>query len=281
MHASCQTLRDRRTGRPAKVSGRPPKVDGRRRRQLLPAQWHNRRMPSSRPPCFVPIALALLLPAAPGFAATNTTAADGNAAAVLAARAFVAAATQQYGDAVDITVDPPAAGSRLPPCFRHEVFLPPGSKLWGKTRVGVRCNAPASWTAFLAVRVSVSGHYLVTARKINRGQTLTAGDLEIRRGDLAALPPSTLTDRQLAIGRRAKLGLVPQQALRREHLLQTPVIRQGDRVRIVARGEGFAAFSEGVALNHAAEGEVVKVRNGGGKTLSGIARAAGEVEVTP
>lgn len=236
-------------------------------------------MPTLHRAFFPAFALALL--AAPAPAAPNAAAPDGNAAAVLATRAFVIEATRQYGDAVDIAVDPPAPGTRLPPCFRHEVFLPPGAKLWGKTRVGVRCSVPGRWTAFLSVRVGVSGYYLVTARKINRGQTLTDGDFEVRRGDLTTLPPSTLTDRALAIGRRAKLGLAAQQPLRREHLLRSPVIRQGDRVRLVARGEGFAASSEGVALNNAAEGEVVKVRNTGGKTLSGVARAAGEVELAP
>lgn len=231
----------------------------------------------TRPFCCLAAATCLLLPPTLAGAAPP----DPNAAALLAARAFVVEATRQYGEAVSVAVDPPAAGTSLAPCFRHEIFLPSGSRLWGRTRLGVRCNSPGNWTAYLPVTVGVSGHYLATTRKINRGQLLTENDIEVRQGDLTQLPESTLSEPQSAVGRRAKLGLAGQQPLRREHLQQIPVIRQGDKVRVVARGEGFTVYSEGVALNHAGEGEPVKVRNGAGKTLSGVARAAGEVELAP
>lgn len=207
--------------------------------------------------------------------------ADGNAAAVLAAQAFVVAATQPYGDAVKVTVHAPAAGVKLPPCFRHEIFVPADTRLWGKSRVGVKCHQPGGWTAYLAVTVSVSGRYLVSARKINRGQIMTAGDFEPRVGELTELPASVLTDPQRVLGQRAKVSLAARQALRADHLQQTPVIRQGDRVRVVARGSGFSAAAEGVALNNAGAGEPIKVRIANGKTLHGIARQAGEVELPP
>lgn len=217
----------------------------------------------------------------------NTTAraanapADGNAAAVLAAQAFVVAATRQHGDAVEVKVHAPAAGVTLPPCFRHEIFVPAGSRLWGKTRIGVKCGQPGSWTAYLAVTVSVSGPYLVSARKINRGQTMTEGDFATRVGDLTALPAAVLGDPQRVLGQRARVSLAAGQALRSDHLQQTPVIRQGDRVRVLARGDGFSAAAEGVALNHAGVGEAVKVRIANGKTLHGLARRPGEVELPP
>lgn len=232
-------------------------------------------MPTRLLRCLATAACALSAPVATGATA------DHNAAAVLAARTFVVEATRQYGAAVSIEVAAPAGGASFGPCFRHEIFVPPGARLWGKSRVGVRCNAPASWTAYLPVTVRVSGHYLASSRKINRGQLLTESDLELRQGDLTQLPDSTLTELGAAVGRRAKVSLAGQQPLRREHLLQSPVIRQGDKVRVIARGEGFVAVSEGVALNQAGEGEPVKVRTGAGKTLSGVARTAGEVELAP
>lgn len=204
-----------------------------------------------------------------------------NASAVLAAQAFVAEATRQYGDAVRFRVHPPAPATRLPPCSRHEIFLPADTKLWGQTRVGVKCSNPTQWTAFLAVSVNVSGGYLVSARKINRGQTVTESDFEIKHGDLTTLPESTLTDPRQAVGQRAKVSLAAQQPLRRTHLHQSPVIRQGDKVRILARGAGFSASVDGVALNNAAEGEAIKVRISSGRTLSGTARLQGVVELPP
>lgn len=233
-------------------------------------------MPNLHLPVFWLLLIALLLPpavlGAPG---------DDNAAAVRAAQAYVAAATRQYGDAVNIKVSPPAAGTRFPPCARHEFFLPAETRLWGKTRVGVKCSNPSQWTAFLAVSVSVYGTYLVSARKINRGQTITESDFELRHGDLADLPDTALTDPRQLVGQRAKVSLTARQTLRREHFHQNPVIRQGDKVRILARGAGFAAAADGVALNNAAPGEPVKARTASGRTLTGIARGPGEVELPP
>lgn len=222
-------------------------------------------------------AVALLSPAA---RAANPPA-DGNAAAVLAAQAFVVDATRRYGDAVTVEVHAPAAGVKLPPCWRHEIFVPADSRLWGKTRVGVKCGQPGNWTAYLAATVSVTGPYLVSARKINRGQTLTAGDFETRVGELTELPATVLSDPQRVLGQRAKVSLAARQALRSDHLQQTPVIRQGDRVRVIARGSGFSAAAEGVALNNAGIGEAIKVRIANGKTLQGLARQPGEVELPP
>lgn len=222
-------------------------------------------------------AIALLAPAAHAAPPPN----ESNAAAVLAAQAYVVAATRQYGDAVNVTVQAPVAGVRLPPCFRHEIFVPAGSRLWGKTRVGVKCAQPGNWTAYLAVTVSVTGPYLLSARKINRGQTMTASDFVTQVGELTELPASVLTDPQRVLGQRARVSLGARQALRTEHLQQIPVIRQGERVRVLARGSGFAAAAEGVALNHAGIGEPIKVRIANGKTLHGVARGAGEVELPP
>lgn len=223
------------------------------------------------------LAIVLLSPAARGANLPS----DGNAAAVLAAQAFVVAATRQYGDAVTVAVHAPAAGVTLPPCFRHEIFVPADSRLWGKTRVGVKCSQPSGWTAYLAVTVSVTGPYLISARKINRGQTMTDGDFETRVGELTELPGSVLSDPQRVLGQRARVSLAARQALRSEHLQQTPVIRQGDRVRVVARGNSFSAAADGVALNNAGIGEPVKVRIANGKTLHGLARQSGEVELPP
>lgn len=212
--------------------------------------------------------------------ANGVAAADGNAAALSAVKAFATAASSEYGNRTSISVGPLAPDTRLPECQQLDVFLPADGKLWGKTRVGVKCSAPTSWTAYLPVHVTVSGRYVTSSRKLNRGQTLTASDIVLREGILSELPSSVMTDPAQVIGQRTKMGLAAHQALRREHLVLIPVIRQGDRVKITARGEGFSVASEGVALNHAAIGEELKVRSAAGRTLNGVARGTGQVELS-
>lgn len=219
----------------------------------------------------------LLLPCCPASGGQE----NGNAAAIKAVQDFLIHETRELGARAKIAVDAPPPGTSLSPCARHEVFLPAASRLWGKTTVGVRCNAPNEWTAYLPVTVTVHGKYVVSARKINRGQTITASDVELLEGDLTQLPATILNELQQAIGQQTKVGLAGKQVLRREHLLRQAVIKQGDKVKIVVRGSVFAVTSEGVALQDAADGESIKVRNSNGKTLSGVARPLGEVELAP
>lgn len=210
---------------------------------------------------------------------TGVSTADGNAAALAAVKAYATAASSQHGNRASVSVGPLAPETRLPECEQLDVFLPSDTRLWGKTRVGVKCSSPGHWTAYIPVNVTVSGRYLVSARKLNRGQALTAGDITLREGTLTDLPSSVLQDPAQVIGQRTKLGLAANQPLRREHLVLIPVIHQGDRVKITAQGDGFSVASEGIALNHAGVGEAIKVRSAAGRTLSGIARSAGEVEL--
>ena len=64
-------------------------------------------------------------------------------------------------------------------------------------------------------------------------------------------------------------------------LLSPPVIQQGQDVRLIYKGTGFAVSNEGKALNTAADGQVARARTGGGQTVSGIARPGGIIEITP
>lgn len=222
--------------------------------------------------CFLPLA---------GVLAAQRENNQTNLAAMKAVHSYISQKTLQYGDAVKITVTPPGGGIRLPACLMHEVFLPRDTSAWGDISVGVKCSQPKPWTAYLAVSIKIRGKYLVSRRKINRGQVITDGDVELREGDLTEQSIGTLTELQLAIGRRAKITLQSKQTINRAHLLQAPVIKLGDKVRVVVRAGGLLVEAEGIAIQNAAEGEPIKVRNSHGRTLNGIARINGEVDLVP
>ena len=50
--------------------------------------------------------------------------------------------------------------TRLPPCTAHEAFSPSGTRLSGKTHVGVRCLGPAIWSVLVPVHIAITGNYL-------------------------------------------------------------------------------------------------------------------------
>ncbi|MBS1141016.1 MAG: flagellar protein FlgA [Proteobacteria bacterium] len=170
--------------------------------------------------------------------------------------------------------------SRLPPCSAHEAFSPPGTRMSGKTHIGVRCLGPNIWSVLVPVQVAISGNYLTTTRPLVAGQAITVGDIAVRTGDLSALPTGVVTDPKSAIGKTLRNSLGSGQPLRSDQLLAPLVIRQGQTVRVISAGPGFAVSAEGKAMNNAAEGQLAQIRMASGQTVSGIAKADGSVEVS-
>ena len=170
--------------------------------------------------------------------------------------------------------------TRLPPCTAHEAFSPSGTRLSGKTHVGVRCLGPAIWSVLVPVHIAITGNYLTTSRPLVAGQTITAADLVVASGDLSTLPTGILGDPQSAIGKTLRNSLGAGQPLRADQIVAPLVIRQGQTVRVTSAGPGFAVSSEGKAMNNAAEGQIAQIRMGSGQTVSGVAKADGSVEIS-
>ncbi len=170
--------------------------------------------------------------------------------------------------------------TRLPPCTAHEAFSPSGTRLSGKTHVGVRCLGPAIWSVLVPVQIAITGNYVTTGRPLAAGQTIAAGDLIVSTGDLTTMPTGILGDPQLAIGKTLRNSLGAGQPLRSDQLVAPLVIRQGQTVRVISTGPGFAVTSEGKAMNNATEGQIAQIRMASGQTVSGVAKADGSVEIS-
>ena len=167
----------------------------------------------------------------------------------------------------------------LTACAWLETFAAPGAPPWGNSTVGVRCRVGEPWTVYVPVTIHVVAEYAVTARPIAQGQTLTAGDVSMQRGDLAYLPAGVVTDPQLAVGKKLAVGLIAGQPLRQDMLRAPLIIQQGQAVKIVSRGRGFHVSAEGRAITSAHDGQVVQVRTSAGPVVSGTARPGPVVEI--
>jgi flagella basal body P-ring formation protein FlgA len=93
------------------------------------------------------------------------------------------------------------------------------------------------------------------------------------------LPANILTDPGLAVGKVASASIPAGRLLRADMLKALTTVRQGQTVKVVSRGPGFAVANEGKALNNAVEGQVIQVRLADGQVVSGIAKAGGTVEI--
>ncbi len=168
----------------------------------------------------------------------------------------------------------------LPACMNPEAFSPPGSRIWGKTSVGVRCTAPSPWVVYLSAQVKVIADYVASAVPLSQGQVVGVTDIMKIKGDLTALPAGILTDPQLAVGRTVAMSIGMGTPLRQDSLKLQQVIVQGQAVRVVSTGAGFSVATEARALNNATAGQMAQARTAGGQVVSGIARNGGVVEVT-
>lgn len=168
----------------------------------------------------------------------------------------------------------------LAACASPEPFMPAGSRLWGKTTVGIRCTAPSTWTVYIPATVQVLAEYVVTASPLAQGQTIAPGDLAKVRGDLTTLPHGIITDPAQAIGRIMSVSLPLGSPLRADSLRSQQAVQQGQVVRLVSNGPGFRVSAEARALNNANDGQVTQARTGSGQVITGIARVGGVVEVT-
>ena len=160
---------------------------------------------------------------------------------------------------------------RLAPCQRIEPYLPAGSALWGKTRIGLRCAQGATaWNVFLPVTVNVYGKAWVAAAPLSAGATLSAGDLIQAEVNLAEEAAPAITDAGTALGRTLGRALNPGQALRQTDLKTRQWFAAGEEVKVSARGSGFSVAGSGQALNHGLEGQPVRVRVESGRVLVGM-----------
>lgn len=218
---------------------------------------------------------ALLLAAASAQAAT----AMDPAALRRTVDAFLQVQSAGLPGKVTVTVGNIDTRMTLADCPAPEAFLMPGSKAWGKTTVGVRCAAPSRWTVYIQANVSVLGNYIAAATPLSQGQAITETQLVTMQGDLTTLPASIATDKAQVVGRSSNVSISAGTPLRLDTLRSQPVVLNGQMVKLVTAGSGFRITAEGKAIANAAEGQVVQVRTQGGRSVSGIARAGGQVEV--
>jgi len=193
---------------------------------------------------------------------------------------FLTTQTTGYPGKVTVLANAFDPNLKVAECIDPEIFLPPGSRAWGKTSVGVRCNAPSTWTIYAQAKVSIKAQYLIAAAPLAQGHVMTSQDVLMEEGDLAQLPAGVFTDSAQAIGRTVSMSMAAGSVLRQEMLKIAPVVQQGQAVLLTSSGKGFTVTAEGKALKNANEGQVVQVKVQNGQVVNGIARAGGKVEVS-
>ena len=159
---------------------------------------------------------------------------------------------------------------KLAPCGRVEPYLPPGTRLWGRSRVGLRClEGAVRWNVFLPVTVKAWGPAWVLVRPVRAGTPLVQDDAEVAEIDWAEQHASVLGTPELWVGHEAVYALRPGQALRQHMVRPVPAFGPGEQVRVSTSGGGMIVVVTGRSLGTGVPGQSVRVRLAGGKVVTG------------
>jgi flagella basal body P-ring formation protein FlgA len=171
---------------------------------------------------------------------------------------------------------------RLSACDEVRPYLPQGARLFGKTRVGLRCvKGVTNWNVYLPLTVNVYGPGLVSTAVLPAGHVLAAEDFRQAEVNLAEdlfQPP--IADAAMLLGRTLARAVTPGQSLRQSTLKPRRWFTAGDKVRIRVAGSGFAVAGSGEAITAGMEGQPARVRTESGRVVSGRAVADRVLEIT-
>lgn len=177
-----------------------------------------------------------------------------------------------FSDEVTVKVRTP--DNLLPRCEQPEFSVPANAKLWGSLSVLARC---AGEKRYLQVTVQATGNYVVAAEPIVRGSTLQESSVALKRGRLDQLPPRTMLDINQAQDAVSLRDLAPGQPIQLSMLRQAWRIKAGQRVQVIASGDGFSVNGEGQALNNASVAQNARVRMASGQIVSGTVDTDGNI----
>ena len=162
----------------------------------------------------------------------------------------------------------------LPSCEQPALSVSGNAKLWGNVNVLARC---ANEKRYLQVNVQATGNYVVAAAPVARGSALTSASVTLKRGRLDQLPPRAVLDLNQVQDAVSLRDLVPGQPIQLSMLRQAWRIKAGQRVLVIANGDGFRVNAEGKALNNAAVAQNARVRMISGQVVSGIVDSDGNI----
>ena len=209
----------------------------------------------------------------------DETAAGLGAAIAQQARQFALDSGALPGMRLEVEVGTLDPRLRLAHCDRIEPYLPTGTRLWGRTRIGLRCTQGVTpWNVYLPLTVKVFGPGITSAATLPAGAVLTAADLQTAEVNLAERGAAILRLDD-AVGRTLARPLTPGQSLRATDLRRRQWFAAGETVQISAVGPGFRVSSEGQALGPGLEGQAARVRTESGRIVVGQPVAERRIEI--
>ena len=102
---------------------------------------------------------------------------------------------------------------------------------------------------------------LCANRYLPRNTTLSAADVKMQQMNVSKAPANLVTDLQDAVGKRLKQNIKPGEAIRHNMLSIPPLIRKGDKVKLVAQSGSMRIVTLGIAKSSGGLGDQIRIEN--------------------
>lgn len=160
---------------------------------------------------------------------------------------------------------------KLAACERVEPYIPPGTQLWGKTRLGLRCAQGAvKWNVFLPITIKAFGRAWVVKGQLLPGTVMTESDAMEMEIDWAESSSPIMAHQSDWLGQSTTRMLTTGQALRQDMVKPAQVFLAGTQVRVLAGGAGFEIATSAQAVSSGVVGQSARVRMDNGRVVSGV-----------
>lgn len=155
------------------------------------------------------------------------------------------------------------------------------SRLPGNISVSVGCSSNKPWKIYIQATVKAYQDIYIAKRSITRNAPIKSSDLILERRDITSLSGNYMTDFGNIDGHLAKRAIRKHETIKPFHLIKSKLIKRGEQVTIIAETAGISVRMQGKAMNDAAIGDNVKVKNNNSKRIvEGIATQRGIVKIS-
>ncbi|MGC8697257.1 MAG: flagellar basal body P-ring formation chaperone FlgA, partial [Halothiobacillus sp.] len=146
--------------------------------------------------------------------------------------------------------------------------------------VQVSCQGEAPWRIYVPVKIMTPVTVLSLARPLAAGTQITAQDLTTQVVNANSQTSAYLTQPSDAVGQVVTRPMQAGQILTPQDINAAQIIKRGDRVTLIAGGDGVSVSAEGIAQGSAGAGQRLMVKNSrSGAQIEGIVRDAHTVVI--
>ena len=161
-----------------------------------------------------------------------------------------------------------------------EVAHPMGQRPSGRVTVGVKCKGKQPWSLYIQASIKISDMVLVTSQSLPVGSMIDIDDVTLVKKDISRLNQGYFKKAQEVEGSFVKRPLASGTVLTASNIRPPNIAERGERVIILAKGDGVVVRMQGQVLKDAVAGDRVQVKNLlSNKIIEGRIYKKGVVEV--